>query len=280
MFEVSFLSAFIAGILAFLSPCVLPIIPAYLSYISGVGIEEVQKERKLFNVKIFLATLFFVVGFSIVFTALGAGASFLGQFLRTYQTEIAKVGGGFVIFFGLHFAGAFLRPNFLKELLGVQSFLTALYLFKVINKEAFFSLTGALAIVLTLYLFGVHEYLYRQLKTEAKATASYVGAFLIGMVFAFGWTPCIGPILGSILFLASQQETVGQGAAMLLLFSFGLGIPFLVAGLLFSLFLNFVKKFGKFFGVVELVGGLLLISLGIMLVLDKLSWFASLGVGV
>ena len=280
MLEVTFLGAFIAGVLAFLSPCVLPIIPAYLSYISGVGIEEVQREKRFFNVRIFLATLFFVVGFSIVFTMLGAGASFIGQFLRTYQTEIAKVGGGLVIFFGLHFAGAFLRPNFLKELIGVQSFITALYLFKVIGKETFFSLTGALAIVLTLYLFGVHEYLYRQLKTEAKTKASYIGAFVIGVVFAFGWTPCIGPILGSILFLASQQETVREGAVMLLLFSFGLGVPFLVAGLLFSLFLNFVKKFGKFFGVVEFVGGILLISLGLLLVLDKLSWFASLGVGI
>ena len=278
MFEVTFLGAFIAGVLAFLSPCVLPIIPAYLSYISGVGIEEVQEERKLFNVRIFLATLFFVIGFSIVFTMLGAGASFIGQFLRTYQTEIAKVGGGLVIFFGLHFAGAFLRPNFLRELIGVQSFITALYLFGVIGKETFFNLTGALAVVLTLYLFGVHEYLYRQLKTEAKAKASYVGAFLIGVVFAFGWTPCIGPILGSILFLASQQETVREGAVMLLLFSFGLGVPFLIAGLLFSLFLGFVKKFGRFFGVVEFIGGLLLITLGILLVLDKLSWFASLGV--
>ncbi len=280
MFEVTFLGAFLAGILAFLSPCVLPIIPAYLSYISGVGIEEVQRERKLINPKIFFATLFFVIGFSLVFTMLGAGASFIGQFLRTYQTEIAKVGGGLVIFFGLHFAGAFLRPNFLKELIGVQAFLTALYLFEVIYKEAFYSLTGALAVVLALYLFGAHEYLYRQLKTEAKAKASYIGAFIIGVVFAFGWTPCIGPILGSILFLASQQDTVREGAVMLMLFSFGLGIPFLIAGLLFSLFLNFVKKFGRFFGVIEIVGGLLLISLGILLVLDKLSWFASLGVGI
>ena len=280
MFEVTFLGAFLAGILAFLSPCVLPIIPAYLSYISGVGIEEVQRERRLINPKIFFATLFFVIGFSLVFTMLGAGASFIGQFLRTYQTEIAKVGGGLVIFFGLHFAGAFLRPNFLKELIGVQAFLTALHLFGVISKDGFYSLTGALAVVLALYLFGVHEYLYRQMKTEAKAKASYLGAFIIGVVFAFGWTPCIGPILGSILFLASQQDTVREGAVMLLLFSFGLGIPFLIAGLLFSLFLNFVKKFGRFFRVIELVGGLLLISLGIMLVLDKLSWFASLGVGI
>ncbi len=280
MLEVSFISAFIAGILAFLSPCVLPIIPAYLSYISGVGVEEVQRESGVFNTRIFLSALFFVIGFSIIFTLLGAGASLIGQFLRTYQTEIAKLGGGLVIFFGLHFAGAFLRPNFLKELLGVQALLTSLFLLGIVGKETFFNLTGGLAVVLSLYLFGVHEYLYRQLKTETKSRASYFGAFLIGVVFAFGWTPCIGPILGSILFLASQQETVREGAVMLFLFSIGLGIPFLIAGLLFSLFLNFVKKFSRFFGVVELVGGILLITLGVLLILDKLSWFASLGVGV
>jgi len=280
MFEVTFVGAFLAGVLAFLSPCVLPIIPAYLSYISGVGVEEVQKEKKVWSGKIFLSALFFVIGFSIVFTLLGAGASLVGQFLRDYQTEIAKVGGGLVIFFGLHFAGAFLRPNFLRELIGVEMFLLSLYLFNVLSKETFFSLTGALAVVLALYLFGVHEYLYRHLKKEAKAQASYLGAFLIGVVFAFGWSPCIGPVLGSILFLASQQETVREGATMLFLFSLGLGIPFLLSGLLFSLFLSFIKRFGRFFGLVEFLGGLLLITLGVLLVLDRLSWFASLGSGI
>ncbi len=280
MFEVTFLGALVAGLLAFLSPCVLPIIPAYLSYISGVGVEEVQRENRVFNLRIFLSALFFVIGFSVVFTSLGAGASFIGQFLREYQTQIAKVGGGLVIFFGLHFAGAFLRPNFLKELVGVESILVALYLFGIVSKESFTALTGALAIVLALYLLGLHQQLYRQLKKEAKAQASYLGAFLIGVIFAFGWTPCIGPVLGSILFLASQQETVREGAVMLFLFSLGMGIPFLIAGLLFSLFLNFVRRFGRFFGVIEFIGGVLLVSLGILLVLDKLSWFASLGVGI
>ncbi len=277
MFEVSFVGAFLAGLVAFLSPCILPIIPAYLSYVSGVGVEELQRERKLFNVKVFLSALFFVVGFSIIFTLLGASASYIGQLLRDYQTQIAQIGGGVVIFFGLHFAGAFLRPNFLKELIGVEALLFALYVFKAISLDTFMALSGAMAVVLALYLFGVHQYLYRQFKAEAKTKASYLGAFLIGIIFAFGWTPCIGPVLGSILFIASQQETVGQGALLLLLFSVGLGIPFLIAGLLFSAFLGFVKRFGKFFGYVEFVGGLLLISLGILLVLDKLGWFATLG---
>ncbi len=280
MFEVSFFGAFLAGILAFLSPCVLPIIPAYLSYVSGVGVEELQRERRLINPQVFMSALFFVIGFSLVFTLLGASASFIGQMLRDYQSQIAQIGGGIVIFFGLHFAGVLLRQNFLKELIGVEAFLFALYVFKAISLETFLALSGALAIVLGMYMFGVHEYLYRQFKVEAKTKVSYLGAFVIGLIFAFGWTPCIGPVLGSILFIASQQDTVGQGAMLLLLFSVGLGIPFLIAGLLFSAFLSFVKRFGKFFGYVEFVGGLLLISLGVLLVLDKLGWFATLGYGI
>lgn len=280
MFEVTFLGAFIAGILAFLSPCVLPLIPGYLSYISGVGVEEIQKENRLFSPRVFLSALLFVVGFSVVFTLLGASASAVGQFLRAYQVEIAKIGGAFVIFFGLHFAGLFLRQNFLKELLGVQAVITGLYLFKILDRDTFFALTGALAIVLALYLFGLHEYLYRQFRTEARTRVSLIGAFIVGVIFAFGWTPCIGPILGSILFLASQQETVREGALLLLTFSAGLGIPFLVAGLVFTAFLGFVKRFGRFFGVVEIVGGLLLITLGVLMVTDKLSWFATIGVGI
>lgn len=280
MFEVSFFGAFLAGVLAFLSPCVLPIIPAYLSYVSGVGVEELQRERRLINPQVFMSALFFVIGFSLVFTLLGASASFIGQMLRDYQSQIAQIGGGIVIFFGLHFAGVLLRQNFLKELIGVEAFLFALYVFKAISLETFLALSGALAIVLGMYMFGVHEYLYRQFKVEAKTKVSYLGAFVIGLIFAFGWTPCIGPVLGSILFIASQQDTVGQGAMLLLLFSVGLGIPFLIAGLLFSAFLSFVKRFGKFFGYVEFVGGLLLISLGVLLVLDKLGWFATLGYGI
>ncbi len=280
MFEVTFLGAFIAGILAFLSPCVLPLIPAYLSYISGVGVEEIQRENRIFTPKVFLSALFFVVGFSIVFTMLGASASLVGQFLRSYQVEIAKIGGAFVIFFGLHFAGILLRQNFLRELIGVQAILTALFLFNVLDRESFFSLTGALAVVLALYLFGLHEYLYRQFRKEASAKISYVGALVVGVIFAFGWTPCIGPILGSILFLASQQETVREGALLLLTFSAGLGIPFLAAGLVMTLFLGFVRRFGRFFGVVEVVGGVLLVTLGVLMVTDKLSWFATIGAGI
>lgn len=137
MFEVSFLLAFTAGILAFLSPCVLPIIPGYISYISGMGAQEIKEERKNFSWRILFASVLFVLGFSLVFTMLGAGASAVGQVLRDYQSLIAKVGGAVVVFFGLHFAGVFLRKNFLKEAVGIGSLLTALYFSVFCHKNSF-----------------------------------------------------------------------------------------------------------------------------------------------
>ncbi|GAB6066188.1 cytochrome c biogenesis protein CcdA [Aquifex pyrophilus] len=273
--EVTFISAFIAGLLSFLSPCVLPVIPAYLSYISGVSVAEIEKSQK-FNIKIFLSAVYFVLGFTLVFTGLGASATFIGQLLHDYQDWVIRVGSGLVIFFGLHFSGLFLWRNFLKAYLSAGFIPVALYLLNFINMEELFNLLFAYAIVLILYFLKVHEYLYRQLKIEAKTELSYAGAFLMGVVFAFGWSPCIGPVLGSILFLASQQETASQGALLLFIYSLGLGIPFILAGLLFGLFLNFVKSFSRFFKYVEIAGGILLISLGILLALDKLSLLANI----
>ena len=274
--EVTFLGAFLAGILSFLSPCVLPIVPAYLSYISGVGVSELQGEKRLVNPKVFFSSLFFVIGFSLVFVTMGASASFIGTLLQEYQDWVRMVGSGLVVFFGLHFAGLFLWKHFPKLLAAVGVLIPLLYFFKLVHKDELLGLVVAYVIVLILYLLKVHEFLYRQLKIEAKAQVSYFGAFLMGLVFAFGWSPCIGPVLGSILLLASQQETVGQGAMLLLVYSIGMGIPFLLAGLLFSAFLNFVKGFSRFFKYVEVVGGVLLITLGLLLALDKLSLLANI----
>jgi len=274
--EVSIISAFLGGLLSFLSPCVLPIIPAYLSYISGVGVSDVEAQRGKVNWKVFFSALYFVLGFTLVFTGLGASATFIGKLLHDYQEWIVRVGSGLVIFFGLHFAGAFLWKHFLKAFLALGVLIPVLYFLNILSRDELFNLLFAYAVVLLLYFLKAHEFLYRQLKIEAKAEISYVGAFLMGMVFAFGWSPCIGPVLGSILFLASQQETVAKGAMLLFVYSVGLGIPFLLSGLLFSLFLNFVKSFSKYFKYVEIVGGVLLITLGLLLALDKLSLIANI----
>lgn len=270
MAEVSLILAFTAGLLSFLSPCVLPIIPGYISYISGIGAHDI-KERGGFSQKAFLASLLFVLGFSFVFTLLGATATGIGGFLREYQDLVAKVGGGLVVFFGLHFAGVVLRPNFLKELLGVTSLIAALSIFGLFSQRLFLDLLGILLIIAFLYLFGFHEVLYRQMRKEMSGKVSGVGALLVGMLFAVGWSPCIGPVLGSILLYASQQETAFQGAKLLFAYSLGLGIPFILAGGLLSAFLGFVRSFSKFFGVVEVVGGILLVLLGILLTTGKLA---------
>ncbi|MCS6998928.1 MAG: cytochrome c biogenesis protein CcdA [Aquificaceae bacterium] len=270
MGEVSLLIAFTAGLLSFLSPCVLPIIPGYISYLSGVGAQEVREERS-FNRKTFLASFLFVLGFSLVFTLMGATATGVGSLFREYQDHIAKVGGGLVVFFGLHFAGVMLRANFLRELVGVASFFLALFFLGVLPQRFLFDLLGIILLVAFLYLFNLHEVLYRQMRKELKGSLSGLGALLVGMLFAFGWSPCIGPVLGSILLYASQQETALQGAGLLLAYSLGLGIPFLVAGGLLSAFLGFVRSFGRFFGLVEVVGGLLLVILGVLLTTGKLA---------
>jgi len=266
--EISALGAFLAGLLSFLSPCILPVIPAYLSYISGVGLADGKSEG--FNLKVFLSSLFFVLGFSVVFVLMGASASFLGGLLKSYQPLILKVGSGLVVFFGLHFSGVFFWRHFLKAYLAVGLLIPLLYALGYLRREEAEGLATAYFLVLALYLFRVHELLYRQMKIEAKASASYLGAFLVGMVFALGWSPCIGPVLASILLVASQQETLWKGALLLAFYSAGMGLPFLLAGLAFSAFVRFVSRFSRFFKWVEVAGGVLLVSLGLLLATGKL----------
>ena len=270
--ELNILIAFTAGVIAFLSPCVLPIVPGYLSYISGMS---VQGNKEGIKWHILLASFLFVLGFSLVFTALGASASFVGQLLRSYQDYINKVGGAVVVFFGLHFAGVFLRKNFLKEYTVVSVFLLVLsiglHYLGYLSRSALVGIVLSLLLVLVLYQLGFHKALYKQMKIEGSVKFGLISAFLMGVFFAFGWSPCIGPVLGAILLYASQQETVLQGATLLFAFSIGMGVPFLLAGAFISVFLSFVKGFGKYFGYVELVGGVMLVVLGILLATGELA---------
>ncbi len=275
MQEISLFIAFTGGLLAFLSPCILPVIPGYIGYISGIS----SGPSKRFNWKVFLASVLFVLGFSSVFSLLGAGATTIGQLLREYKYIIAQVGGALVVFFGLHFAGVFLRKNFLKEFL-VAAFVTTiallgLYRFGYISKDVLVGVLVISLVVLVLYNLNFHNVLYRQMKLTGSNKFGILGAFFMGVFFAFGWSPCIGPVLASVLLYASQQETATQGFLMLFAFSMGMGIPFLLAGALISAFTAFIKSFSKFFGVVEFVGGVLLVVLGILLAtgnLERLSY--------
>lgn len=214
--DVSIGAAVLAGVLSFLSPCVLPLVPPYLCYISGVSLETLtEAEGKRDRVRVLLTGLLFVLGFTTVFVLLGATASVAGQFLRNYLPLLAQVAGVLVIIMGLHFLG--------------------LFKLAMLGREARY-----------------HH--------EAKSVG-YVGAYFIGLAFAFGWTPCIGPVLAAILSVAGTSESVTRGMGLLAFYSLGLGIPFLLAALSMDRFLGFFRKFRKHLPMVEkLMGGLLVLT--------------------
>ena len=269
--EVSYLGAFTAGLLSFLAPCVLPIVPGYLSYITGVSAQE-ERPKIL---KTLIPVLFFVLGFSSVFIALGAGASFVGQFLAQNREVIAKVGGGIIVFFGLHFSNLLIRPDFLKIFGGISLLISSLYFFGFMETETFKTFLGVLSVVAGLYFLNVHLFLYRQMRKQTGAKMGMLSAFVVGLTFGAGWSPCIGPVLGSILLIASQQDSVIKGMELLTLYSVGLGIPFVLAGLFWGAFMNFVRKFSKFFTLVEYAGGVLLIIMGVLVASGQLSIISS-----
>jgi len=225
--NVNILTALLFGFLSFISPCVLPIVPGYISFISGVSLDVMKNEsekNKLRN-QILLRTVFFILGFSIVFVALGASATAIGQFLLKQLSVISKIAGAIIIVFGLHMIGVFKIP--------------------FLNYE-------------------------KRFQTEGKPL-SFIGAFVVGLAFAFGWTPCIGPILAAILAIASQQDTIGKGIVLLSSYSLGLGIPFLITGISITVFYNFFNKLKKHMHKIEVVGGSLLVLVGILIFTNSLT---------
>jgi cytochrome c-type biogenesis protein len=217
MANVTFPAAAAAGLLSFLSPCVLPLVPPYLTYLAGVSMEDLEIEtRSEARRDILLSSILFVLGFTTVFVALGATASAFGAVLRANLHILSWVAGGIIILMGLHFIG----------------------LLKV-------------------------SLLYREKRAEITKPMGLFGSYVMGLAFAFGWTPCIGPILAAILAVAGTQETVALGAALLATYSVGLGLPFIGAGLALSRFLAFVARFRRHFGAVEKVVGALLVFTGV-----------------
>ena len=219
------LAAFVAGLISFLSPCVLPLVPGYVSLISGAAVEELKTQDSRLMRRVMLQSVMFILGFSAVFIMLGAVSSSVGQLLAHYRTVIAKIAGVVIIIFGLHLTGLF-RIN-------------ALYADK--------------------RLHGV------------KGGSSPWGAFVIGFAFAFGWTPCVGPILSVILTFAAEQDTIMKGVFLLAVYSLGLAVPFLLTALGIERFLSFYKRFQKHMHMLEVASGALLIALGVLLVMGRLS---------
>ncbi len=277
--SVSIGTAFLAGIIAFLSPCVLPIIPGYIAYISGVTAQTAQEEKSKIDWKVVYSAVAFVIGFSIVFTALGAASTFVGQLLQEYKYIISKVAAVLVILLGVHFTGVFQSQKAKQWLFIIFGISVVIYGISIgITKDMLndLILLPVIGVALLLFYFsGFYKILYQQKTTEIKKKpAGIVGAFIIGIAFAFGWSPCIGPVLGAILLYASQQETVSQGITLLFAFSMGLGIPFILTAMAINQFFRFFNFMRKYFLLIEITGGLLLIFVGILLLtgsLEKLS---------
>ncbi|MFY0612664.1 MAG: cytochrome c biogenesis protein CcdA [Hyphomicrobiaceae bacterium] len=218
-----------AGLISFLSPCVLPLVPPYLGYLGGTTISQVSADDQMDDAvwrRVVLGSIFFVLGFTTVFVGLGAGASAFGQLIQSYQEPLSKIAGAVIILFGLHFLGVF--------------------------------------------RIGL---LYREARYEANVQgASLAGAYLIGLAFAFGWTPCIGPVLATVLAVAASEDSVARGVQLLFVYSLGLGIPFVLAAVAIRPFLSFLQRIKKHLTTVERFMGVMLIITGIMFLTGTMTW--------
>lgn len=230
--EISLVGALIGGIISFISPCVLPLVPPYLCYMAGVSIDQLtgdEKSERSQGYVLFVAFCF-VLGFTTVFVALGTSASIIGQVLLKNQTILAQIAGVAIIIMGLHFLGVF--------------------------KLAF---------------------LYKEVRPNAsKVSSGPIGSYIMGLAFAFGWTPCIGPILATILALASTEGSAGEGALLLGVYSLGIGIPFMLAAYFAKYFLSLMKRFRSHLGTVEKAMGGLLVASGILFITGSMTWISNL----
>jgi len=228
--NVSLITAFVAGLLSFLSPCVLPLIPGYISFISGASLQELTGTDDISKVrrKVIYNSLAFVLGFSVVFILLGASATAISKIMLRYLRPISIVAGSFIIIIGLHTMGIFK--------------IAALY-----SEKRF------------------------QINTRP---VNMLGSFVIGLAFAFGWTPCIGPILAGILAVAAAQNTVWKGIRLLAVYSLGLGIPFMITAYSITLFLKLFDKIKKYLNIIEWIAGLLLVIIGILMITGGLGVIA------
>src|SRR5215213_10132187 len=239
--NVTLLSAFGAGLLSFISPCVLPLIPGYLSYISGLSLDEMRGGGAAarpsgvavvappeLRRRVLLSSLFFIIGFSLVFIALGASASAIGHFVLAKKSLFSRIAGAVIIVFGLHTMG-----------------------------------------VLRI------EWLYQEKRVQtSRQPGGPFGALLVGIAFAFGWTPCIGPILAGILAIAATRTGVGEGVRLLAAYSLGLGVPFFAAALAINRFFGALARIRKHYHAIELVSGALLVIIGVLIFTDRFTIIA------
>jgi len=224
-----YLGVALAGLVSFLSPCVLPLVPPYLGYLGGMTLEQMTDEKGLDNAawrRVVIAALCFVLGFTTVFVGLGAGASAFGQLIQTYKNELAIFAGLVIVLFGLHFLGILRIPM-----------------------------------------------LYREARYHGEMQgASYLGSYLMGLAFAFGWTPCVGPILATVLTVAANEASLTTGVKLLTAYSLGLGIPFVLAAIAIGPFMRFMKRFRRHMGRMEQLMGAVLVMTGLLFAGEALGW--------
>jgi cytochrome c-type biogenesis protein len=233
MQNVTLFAAFIAGVLSFISPCVLPLIPGYLSFVSGVTLDEMRGTSSVAapanaRRRAVIMSLAFVLGFSLVFISLGASATAIGTVLMEHLSLLGKIAGVVIILFGLHMMGV-LRIGWL--------------------------------------------YSEKRMQTSGKP-AGFFGAMLVGIAFAFGWTPCIGPILAAILAVAATQESVGEGVKLLAVYSAGLGVPFIATSLAINKFFAASARIRKYYHAIEVVSGVLLVAVGVLIFTNRFTIIA------
>ncbi|MBF0281853.1 MAG: cytochrome c biogenesis protein CcdA [Zetaproteobacteria bacterium] len=238
MGEVTFIGAFIAGILSFLSPCVLPLVPAYLSYISGVSVDTLRaegndslSEKNNIRTRAITQALWFILGFSLIFILLGASATWLGQWLLNNLSILGQLAGAVITIFGLHYTGIIRIPFLMME---------------------------------------------ARINTQGVNAVTHFGALALGAAFAFGWTPCIGPILGAILAIAGSQHDWIYGLLLLALYSMGLGIPFLLSAMATNSFMLWSQKFKRHMRIIEIFSGMMLLGVGVLMILGSFSEIAAL----
>ena len=246
MFDVTLFGALVAGLLSFLSPCILPIVPFYLSYLAGVGMNQISAQAEVsraVRIRAVIAACCFALGVITVFVGLGATATVFGGMVREYFDVLRWVAAAIIIAMGLHFLGV--------------------------------------------VRIGV---LYRQFRADAGTTSnvSLIGAYVIGLAFAFGWTPCVGPVLAAILFTAAGQDTAGQGAWLLFTYGLGMTMPFIAAALFIGPFMAWMARFRRHLGLMEKLMGAFLILFGVLIatnsiniianwMLEHIPWFGTLG---
>ena len=230
MFDVTLTGAFLAGLLSFVSPCVLPLVPPYLCFLAGVSLDELTDQGSVSGARgrVVRSAFAFVLGFTAVFVTLGASASFIGKWISSNLIVLGYAAGVLIIIMGLHFLGVF--------------------------RIAF---------------------LYREARLHVeRKPAGLIGAFFVGVAFAFGWTPCVGPVLAAILFVAGAEDTVARGALLLAVYGLGIGVPFMLAALFAGPFLRLMQRFKRHMGLVEKIMGALLVLTGILFLTGQMSVFS------